>query len=70
MPDAKKHRDNTIIMEQPIVLALNLEIGHGITQNILYICIDIHTGLSPARRPGRSAIQQISNAIQMFYCVK
>ena len=34
MPDAKKHSDNTVIMGQPIVLALNLEIGHCILHKI------------------------------------
>ena len=36
MPDAKKHSDNTKIMEQPIVPALNLKFGHFITKIILY----------------------------------
>ena len=40
-PDAKKHSDNTKLMVKPIalVLALNSEFGHYITQNILYIVL-------------------------------
>ena len=37
MPDVKKHSDNTIIMVQPIIRALNLEFGYCISQNIVYI---------------------------------
>ena len=36
MPDAKKHRDDTIIMVQPIIRALNFEFGGSITQYILH----------------------------------
>ena len=37
MPDVKKHSDNTMVMVQPIIRALNLEFGYCISQNIVYI---------------------------------
>ena len=43
VPDAKKHSDNTKIMVKPIalVLALNLEFGHYITQHIINIALGL-----------------------------
>ena len=53
------HQDKTIAVNKKI--------------NLTQILVDDprqSSGLSPARRPGRSAIQLISNAIQRFYIVK